>query len=111
MRFLVLVLLSMGAVNCSSPLSAAVTDYEAGRVTEALRRFRALPPDAVGRTHRARYSLYRGLAHLTVGDAAAAERWLMALKRSVDLDPELLCEGDRARLLAALFAMGHVPGD
>jgi hypothetical protein len=60
---------------------------------------------------RARYALYRGLAHLTLGDALAAESWLLSLKRSVERNPDLLSTAERCRLVTALAALGHLPGD
>jgi hypothetical protein len=99
--------------GCASPLAQGVAEYEAGRVTSALRRLQhlgafvpRLPPG-----EHARYALYRGLSHLTLGDAVRAERWLMPLKHAVDREPSLLDLSDRTRLFAALDAMGHLPGD
>lgn len=108
-----LALLALLASACSSPLSGAVTDFEAGRTTRALRELQALEREGVSRDPavRARYSLYRGLAHLTLGDGRLAESWLLSLKHSVEQNPSLLSTRDRCRLVTALSAMGHLPGD
>lgn len=99
--------------GCASPLSQAVSDYEAGRTTDSLRRLEAWsreaatadPPEA------ARYALFRGLAHLTLGDARAAESYLLPLKHHLLRRPSLLTTQDRTRLVTALASMGHYPGD
>jgi hypothetical protein len=98
---------------CGSPLSSAVVDFEAGRTTAALHTLESVSPRTglADPGERARYALYRGLAHLTLGDAAAAESWLISLKRSVEREPELLSTSERCRLLTALAALGHLPGD
>jgi hypothetical protein len=111
-RFLVFVVALLSSA-CASPLSSAVGDFEAGRTTAALRELKALGrrglPSDPGT--RARYALYRGLAHLTLGDAGAAESFLLGLKRSVERDRELLSTSERCRLVTALAALGHLPGD
>jgi hypothetical protein len=106
-------LLALCAGACSSPLSNAVTDFEAGRSTAALRDLERLRRDGLSPDPaiRARYSLYRGLTHLTLGDASAAESWLLSLKHAVERNPGLLSTPDRCRLVTALAAMGHLPGD
>jgi hypothetical protein len=106
-------LLLLLSASCGSPLSDGVTSYEAGRASEALRQFRAIESDGACDEPEqcARYALFRGLAHLTLGDAEAAERWLMPLKRHVEARPRLLSTSERSRLLVALGSMGHLPGD
>jgi len=103
----------LAGTSCGSPLSHAVADYEAGRTTESLRRLKTWQRHAASadRPDAARYALFRGLAHLTLGDARAAESYLLPLKHHVRRDPELLSSGDRARLVTALASMGHFPGD
>jgi len=105
--------LFLGCSACASPLSRAVSEYEAGRTTESLRRLQAWSREAAtaAAPDTARYALFRGLAHLTLGDAHAAESYLLPLKHSVEREPALLSQEDRARLACALTSMGHYPGD
>ena len=103
--------LTVALSGCGSALSEAVSDYEAGRTTHALRRLRSMPQAEWGSPGGARYSLYRGLAHLTLGDVVSAERWLLSLKHRVEREPQLLSSLDQSRLVSALGAMGHLPGD
>ena len=111
-RLLVLALAGL-AEACSSPLSSAVRDFETGRPTAALSALESISREGVSEDPklRARHALYRGLAYLTLGNAAAAESFLLSLKHSVEHDPELLSTPDRCRLVTALSAMGHVSGD
>jgi len=55
---------------------------------------------------RARYALYRGLAHLALGDRTATLRWLGEAKRALDACPTLLSDEDTGRLASA---WAHLP--
>jgi len=103
----------LACTGCGSALSNAVDEYEAGRTTHALRQLQSpAARDACSDAHdHARYALFRGLAHLTLGDAHAAERWLLGLKRQLERQPDLLSTADKSRLVSALGSMGHLPGD
>jgi hypothetical protein len=105
--------LFLGCSACASPLSQAVSEYEAGRTTESLRKLQAWSPRATTAAppEAARYALFRGLSHLTLGDARAAESYLLPLKHAVRREPALLSAEDRTRLVSALASMGHYPGD
>jgi hypothetical protein len=61
---------------------------------------RSRPPSVV------RYALYRGLAHLALGDLAAAHCWFDRVAEATKADPALL-SADDARRLAAAWA--HLP--
>jgi len=95
---------------CAGSTSSAVDAYDQGRYPEAL--------DALGQVERsrgvevaddARYTLYRGLAELAVGNAPAAYLWLSATKAALAHDPEALDPHDQARLGAAWRTLGKMP--
>lgn len=104
--------LSLGPLGCGSTLGGAVHELELGNYPAALARLRRLEATSAGydAADRARYALYRGLSHLAVGDAAAADRWLTYAKRAVDQRPGLLGPAERGRLLQARRSMGLMPG-
>lgn len=106
-------LLALMMLGCGSALSDAVQELEAGRPAHADYRFRALAPELpeLDRAERTRYALYRGLNHLTLGDAKQADRWLSLAKRDSDRDLSLLSTAERGRLLVAWRSMGRMPGD
>jgi hypothetical protein len=54
----------------------------------------------------ARYALYRGLAHLALGDLAATRFWLDGVERGLSADPALLSPDDAGRLASA---RAHLP--
>jgi hypothetical protein len=112
-RLFVLAGLALATAGCGSGLSRAIDDYEAGRATHAIARLRALAArgEHGDRQECARYALFRGLAHLTLGDALAAEHWLRSLKQQLELDPGLLSGSEKSRLQSALGALGQLPGD
>ena len=109
-RLLVLALFLGG---CASPLTEARTSFDEGRYPDAAAQYVALARDLPTFSPRERfeYSLYRGLAHLALGDSAPAERWLTLARRLADAWPRLPTAEQRGRLLAARRAMGHAPGD
>jgi len=96
------------ASACASPLGGAVRAYEQGRYPEAMDELRAVEADAK-RWHSAeaaRYALYRGLAHLALGDHRATHHWLDRLDRAMASEPTLLAQGDAHRLASA---RAHLP--
>jgi hypothetical protein len=102
-----LLLLFAVFVGCS-PLGSAVRAYDHGLYPDALASLAALEgrAESLGPGDRARYALYRGLAHLSVGDAGRATPWLYRAKQAADDDPTLLSDEDMGRLGSAL---SHVP--
>jgi hypothetical protein len=94
--------------GCAPSLGGAVHAYEHGRYPEAMEALRAIQADACrwSASDAARYTLYRGLAHLALGDLEATRFWFGRLKPAVDLDTALLSEGDAGRLASA---WAHLP--
>lgn len=80
-----------------------------GRYEDALDALREQERDArsLDGPARARYALYRGLAHLALGDGPAAGRWLAEAKASLDADPRCLSEADAGRLEGAWRGTGR----
>lgn len=101
------------ALGCGSGLSSAVAEFDGGRPAAAKRCFSALEPEfsGLGPKERTRYALYRGLTHLTLGDASQADPWLSFAKRESDRDLDLLSAAERGSLLAAWKSIGRMPGD
>lgn len=89
---------------CSNGLEAAKRDYDKGRAAEAKARLVALEDESAGWNGRARatYALYRGLAHLAVGDRALAGVWLDKAKGAESAEPGTLSGDDQTRLRLAL---------
>jgi hypothetical protein len=94
-------------------MSQAFEAFEEARYPAAAAEFRRLEPESAGfdAPEFARYALYRGLSHLALGDAVAADRWLSVAKRLSADAPELLDDADRGRLLAAWRSMGRMPSE
>ncbi len=86
--------------------------YDEARYPEAVAELRRIESKRGGwnRKQQVRYSLYRGLTHLAVGDALAAHAWLRNAKRAWESDTELLDHRDRGRLLVAWRSLGRMPG-
>jgi len=77
--------------------------FDEARYPDAIDEFRRAEPalrDASA-GELTRYALYRGLTHLSLGDARAAEYWLGFAKRKTERDPTLLSAEDRSRLACA----------
>jgi hypothetical protein len=106
-----LVALSALIFGCSSPLTEARTSFDEARYPDAAAQYRTLRRDGLSRSDLFQYALYRGLTHLALGDAAPAERWLVAAKRLLEESPGLASREDEGRLMAAWRSMGHMPGD
>jgi hypothetical protein len=100
----------VGAMGCGGPFASGVRAYEHGRYSEAVEELREAEPDAatLGDRARARYALYRGLAHLALGDHAATRRWLGEARTAVLAAPTLLGDDDLGRLSAA---WAHLPAE
>jgi hypothetical protein len=108
-----LVALSVLIFGCSSPLTEARTSFDEARYPDAVAAYRALGPalPQLSRPELFEYALYRGLTHLALGDASAAERWLTLAKRLSEASPGLASQEQDGRLLSAWRSMGHMPGD
>jgi hypothetical protein len=99
--------------GCQSSLSRGVEAYDQSQYPEAiaeLRRGEVAWPRGT-EPERTRYALYRGLAHLALGDAHAAESWLRWARQRVARQSALLNTSERGRLDAAWRSLGHMPGD
>ena len=101
------------AIACSGALGPPLEAFHEGRLPEATAGFRRLEPSVAkfSRSERARYALYRGLAHLGLGDARAADRWLSLAKRFEREDPSCFDASERGELYAAWRSLGRVPGE
>lgn len=108
-----LALISSLFFGCASPLTEARTSFDEARYPDAVAQYAALASEVPRLDQRElfQYALYRGLAHLALGDSAPAERWLTLAKRMSDQAPLLASAPERGRLLSARSAMGHAPGD
>jgi hypothetical protein len=108
-RFVVVLLVSGCADTLGSPLRA----FHDGRLPEAAAEFRRIEPEVASYspTERARYALYRGLAHLGLGDAREADRWLSLAKRLERATPESFDAAERGELYAAWRSLGRMPGE
>lgn len=95
--------LALCAFGCAGSFGIGVREYDHGRYPEAIEQLRDAERDAAGwrGRERARYALYRGLAHLALGDRPATLHWLGEAKRAVDANPTLLSDEDAGRLASA----------
>jgi hypothetical protein len=98
---------------CAGPLDTAEQAFAEGRYPHAMAALRHREADRLrtGRDEWRRYALCRGLTHLALGDARAANRWLAAVKRDWDTHPEAFSEEQTDRLLVAWRSLGHMPGE
>jgi hypothetical protein len=98
---------------CQSSLGRGVEAYDQSRYPEAIAELRrgeaAWPTDS--EPQRTRYALYRGLTHLALGDAHAAESWLRWARQRVAQRSALLSPSEHGQLDAAWRSLGHMPGD
>ena len=110
-RFGSLLALSLLVSGCagSLPLDA----FREGRYPRAAAELREIESEAerYAPAERARYALYRGLTHLALGDATAADRWLTLAKLACDRHPDWFEARERGALLAAWRSMGRMPGE
>lgn len=99
-------------VACSSPLGPPLEAFHDGRLPESAAAFRRLEPElgALSPHERARYALYRGLTHLGLGDARAADHWLTLAKHMDSESPGVFSAKDRGELYSAWRTLGRMPG-
>jgi hypothetical protein len=105
--------LALLLLACSSPLAQARTSFDEARYPDAVAEYQALRPELarLAGPERFEYALYRGLSHLALGDAVAAQRWLTVAKRLSEQSPGLVDRDQEGRLLAAWRSMGLMPGE
>ena len=91
------------APGCGGALDDAVRAYDSGLYAVALERLAGAESESRSADARAgaRYALYRGLAHLAVGDGRAAAVWLESAHLAVRARPDLLAPEDTGRLESA----------
>ncbi|HEY6722996.1 MAG TPA: hypothetical protein VI197_03160 [Polyangiaceae bacterium] len=95
---------------CTGATAAAIDAYDQGRYPEALAALRRLEQArGAAIASDTRYTLYRGLTELALGNAARAHVWLSAAKEGLARDPEALDRFDRGRLEAAWRTLGKMP--
>lgn len=113
MRFPVALGLASIALACGGSLGPPLEAFHDGRLPEAAAGFRRLEQEFAhfSRTERARYALYRGLAHLGLGDAREADRWLTFAKRLERDAPDCYDASERGELYAAWRSLGRLPGE
>ena len=111
-RFLGVLVLASCALGCMSSMTRGVRSYNDGDHTKAMEHFLDAEGQVPGEDSEvgARYALYRGLTHLSLGDWESAERWLAEAKSMLDVDPHVLGHDDKGRLLAAWVSIGHEIG-
>jgi hypothetical protein len=93
---------------CAPSLGGAVRSYEHARYPEAMDELRAVEVDANhrGASSATRYALYRGLAHLGLGDLRAARFWLERVRQTTLSDPRALSADETGQLASA---WAHLP--
>jgi len=86
-----------------------VRAYDSGDYSRALAFFLDDPVCLSGCDSEAgaRYALYRGLTHLSLGDLESAESFLSMAKAAFDRDPGIFGPDDRGRLLSAWVSIGR----
>ena len=97
--------------GCSGHLGRALHAYDEARYPDAIAELRAIDASELNVRQSARYALYRGLTHLALGDARAADRWLTQAKVMLDREPDVYDASERGSLLAAWRSMGRMPGE
>lgn len=114
MRWFLLLAFALAALPaCAGPMGPPLEAFRDGRLPEAAAGFRRLEPEfsELSTDDRARYALYRGLSHLGLGDARAADRWLSLAVRLERADPRLFDETERGELYAAWRSLGRLRGE
>lgn len=96
--------------GCAGSIQTAVDAYDQGRYPEALHALgqweRSRGPEVAD---DARYTLYRGLSELALGNAPEAHLWLSATKAALAQNPDALAPHDQARHAAAWRTLGKMP--
>jgi len=110
---LLLGLLAALGPACAGPLTSPLEAFHDGRLPAAASAFRRLEPRLgdLSERDRARYALYRGLTHLGLGDARAADHWLTVAKRLERDHPDRFDAAERGELYAAWRSLGRMPGE
>jgi hypothetical protein len=108
LRLTLVAWVALHAAACAPSLGGAVGAYEHGRYPDAIDELCAVERDAQhwNGSDGARYALYRGLAHVALGDLAAGRRWFGRLEQMMAADPEVLSAHDAERLASA---QAHLP--
>jgi len=102
-----------GAVGCRPATGRTRTALAEARYADALVELRRMEPALQRRSlaWQASYALERGLAHLAVGDATEAVRWLSRARDWDEARPGILTPTERSRLDTAWRSMGFMPGE
>ena len=102
-----------GAMGCQPAHQGMRTALAEARYADALVELRRMEPRLPRRSPRwqASYALERGLAHLAVGDAREAVRWLSRARDWDEARPGILTPTDHSRLVTAWQSMGFMPGE
>jgi hypothetical protein len=113
LRMAAMVCMALGLLACEAPMARGLQAYHDGCYPESVERLMGSEGQMRGADapQRARYALYRGLAHLAVGDVELANRWLAEAKALWDWDRSVLDTQDTGRMLSGWQALGHEPGE
>jgi hypothetical protein len=100
--------LAVLSLGCSASFGGALRAYEHGRYPEAIEQLRDAEAEVAEweTNDRAKYALYRGLAHLALGDRPATLYWLGLAKRAAEADAAVFGDDDKGRLASA---WAHLP--
>jgi len=99
-----------GFAGACTGTAGGIDAFDQGRYPEALSVLRQLESSGgTALVKDPRYTLYRGLTELAVGNAPAAYLWLSATKETLAHDPEALDPSERGRLDAAWQTLGKMP--
>jgi hypothetical protein len=106
-------ILAANSFGCTGRMSRALHAFDEARYPDTLHELRELGAEVDGwsRGEQARYALYRGLSHLSLGDVRAADVWLGRAKAAYDEDFGVFDEAERGALISAWRAMGRMPGE
>jgi hypothetical protein len=104
--------LAVCALACGCTGRLPLGAFHEGRYPAAAADLRRIEPELADYApdERARYALYRGLTHLALGDAVAADRWLTRARRGAQHNPEWFDTREHGQLASAWRSMGRMPG-